>query len=250
MPTTTALPSRRRSRSTSDSPTANPVTQRLAILLIIVLSLPLLFMGSRLLLAGIASYQADAFLSDWESKGEEPSEHAWQIAHDAAQRAIDLYPIANGAYQHRLGLIQQWQQFRQPFGASEAEASRRAALEAFRAATEARPAWPEHWAALAYTKLNLLEFDTEFRAALSQARELGPWRITINRRVAEIGFITWPQLDATERANTLESARRTVAYSTQEAQNLLAIAERTGMTDELCNSLSPQLKTTRKLCPL
>lgn len=247
---TTALPSRRRSRSTSDSQTANPVTQRLAILLVIALSLPLLFMGSRLLLAGIAGYQAGAFLSDWESKGEEPNERAWQIAHAAAQRAINFYPVANGAYQHRLGLIQQWQQFRQPFGVPNAEASRRAALEAFRAATEARPTWPEHWAALAYAKLYLLEFDAEFHAALTQASELGPWRIGINRRVAEIGFIAWPQLDASERETTLESARRTVAYSPQEAKNLLAIAERTGMTDELCNNLSPELKTSRKLCLL
>lgn len=250
MPITTALPSRRRSRSTCDSPTLSPVTQRLAILLVIVLSLPLLFIGSRLLLAGIAGYQADAFLSDWESKGVEPNERAWQIARDAAQRAIDLYPVANGAYQHRLGLIQQWQQFRQPFGVAKAEASRRAALEAFRAATQARPTWPDHWAALAYAKLYLLEFDAEFRAALTQARELGPWRMGINRRVAEIGFIAWPQLDATERASILESARRTVAYSTQEAKSLLAIAEQTGMTGELCASLSNEIKTTRKLCAL
>lgn len=248
MPTTTALPSRRRSRSTSDSQAARPVTHRLAILLVIALSLPLLFMGSRLLLAGIAGYQADAFLSDWEKKGEEPNERAWQIARAAAQRAIDLYPVANGAYQHRLGLIQQWKQFRQPFGAPNAEASRRAALETFRAATQARPTWPDHWAALAYAKLNLLEFDAEFRAALAQARELGPWRIAINRRIAEIGFIAWPQLDATERASILESARRTVAYSPQEAQNLLAIVEHTGMTTTLCQSLSDELKASRKLC--
>lgn len=250
MPTTTDLPSRRRSRSTSHSQTANPIAQRLALLLIVVLSLPLLYTGSRLLLAGIASYQADAFLSAWEEKGEEPNERAWLVAHDAAQRAIDLYPIANGVYQYRLGQIQQWQQFRQPFGVANAVASRRAALEAFRAATQARPTWPDHWAALAYAKLYLLEFDAEFHDALRQAQELGPWRININRRVAEIGFIAWPQLDAAERDSILESARRTVAYSTQEAQNLLAIAEQTGMTGELCSSLSPELKTTRKLCPL
>lgn len=250
MPTTTALRSRRRSRSTSDSQTAKPVTQRLAILLVIVLSLPLLFAGGRMLLAGIAAYQAEAFMQNWEKKGEEPDQQAWLIAHDAAQRAIDLYPVSNGAYQHRLGQIQQWQQFRQPFGAEKAQASRRAALEAFRAATQARPTWPDHWAALAYAKLYLLEFDAEFHDALRQAQELGPWRININRRVAEIGFIAWPQLSATERESALESARSTIAYSTQEAQTLLAIAEQTGMTDELCNSLTPELKTTRKLCPL
>ncbi|MNZ17683.1 hypothetical protein D3C78_346780 [compost metagenome] len=248
MPTTTALRSRRRSRSTSDSQTAKPVTQRLAILLVIVLSLPLLFIGGRMLLAGIAGYQAEAFLQNWEKKGEEPDQQAWLIAYDAAQRAIDLYPVANGAYQHRLGQIQQWQQFRQPFGAEKAQASRRAALEAFRAATQARPTWPDHWAALAYAKLYLLEFDAEFHAALAQARELGPWRIDINRRLAEIGFIAWPQLDAAERDSILESARRTVAFSTQEAKSLLAIAAQTGMTSALCQSLNDDLKTSRKLC--
>ncbi len=248
--TTARIPGRRRSRTHSDSHNANPVTRRLARLLAIVLGLPLLYAGSCLLLAGIAGYQADAFLDDWEKKGEEPGEPAWQIAHDAAQRAIDLYPVANGAYQHRLGLIQQWQHFRQPFGAAEAEASRRAALEAFRAATSARPTWPEHWTSLAYAKLYLLEFDAEFHAALRRAHELGPWRNGINFRLAEIGLIAWPQLDTSERANILESARRTIAYSAQDARNLLSIAEQIGMTSELCASLSNELKTARKICHL
>jgi hypothetical protein len=249
MTATTAQPTRRRrSRTRSDSQSANPVTQRLALLLAIALGLLLLYGGSRLLLAGIASYQADAFISDWEKKGEEPGKRAWQIARSAAQRAVDLYPVANGAYLHRLGLIEQWKQFRQPFGEPKAEASRRAALQAFRTATEARPTWPDHWASLAYAKLYLLEFDAEVHAALRRAHELGPWRIGINRRLAEIGFIAWPQLDAAERQRTLESARRTAAYSTQEAQNLLVITERAGMTDELCNSLNSAIKDTRKIC--
>lgn len=249
MTATTAQPSsRRRSRTRSDSQSANPVTQRLALLLAIALGLLLLYGGSRLLLAGIACYQVDAFISDWEKKGEEPGERAWQIARSAAQRAVDLYPVANGAYLHRLGLIEQWKQFRQPFGEPKAEASRRAALEAFLAATENRPTWPDNWASLAYAKLYLLEFDTEFHDALRRAHELGPWRIQINRRLAEIGFITWPQLDAAERERVLESSRRIVAYSTQEARNLLTIAEQTSMTEELCASLSNETKTARKIC--
>lgn len=246
--TTIHASSRRRNRSRSDSQTSSRITERLGLLLAVAICLPLLYTGASLLFAGIASHQASAFLSDWERKGEEPGERAWQIAHDAAQRAIDLYPVANGAYQHRLGLIEQWQQFRQPFGEPKAEASRRAALQAFRAATEARPTWPEHWSALAYAKLYLLEFDAEFHTALRRAHELGPWRIDINRRLAEIGFIAWPQLEASERATLLESARRTVAYSAQEAQSLMLIAKRTGMIDELCLSLDHDLKSSNKLC--
>lgn len=246
--TTIHSSSRRRNRSRGNSQTSSRITERLGLLLAVAICLPLLYTGTSLLFAGIASHQASAFLSDWERKGEEPGERAWQIARDAAQRAIDFYPVANGAYQHRLGLIEQWQQFRQPFGEPKAEASRRAALQAFRAATEARPTWPEHWSALAYAKLYLLEFDAEFHTALRRAHELGPWRIDINRRLAEIGFIAWPQLDAGERECILESARSNVTYSVQEAKSLMAIAKQTGMTGELCQSLSNEIKTARKIC--
>ena len=47
MPSTTALPSRRRSRSRSESQSVKPLTQRLAILLAFVLSLPLLYGGGQ-----------------------------------------------------------------------------------------------------------------------------------------------------------------------------------------------------------
>lgn len=248
MPSTTALPSRRRSRSRSESQSVKPLTQRLAIILALVLSLPLLYGGGRLLLAGIASYQTQAFLDDWARKGEEPSPRAWQIAHDAAQRAVDLYPGSNGESLERLGRVLQWQQFRQPFGAPQAAATRRAALDAFRAASEVRPTWPNNWAALAYAKLYLLEFDAEFAHALQQAQVLGPSRIEINRTLAEIGFIAWPQLNDEQRNATLESARRTVQHGPKEAQNMLAIISQTGMTRELCASLDTALKDTRKIC--
>lgn len=224
--------------------------QRPVALFALALSLPLLYSGSSLLLAGIASYQAAAFLQDWGKKGQEPEAHAWQVAHDAAQRAINRYPVVNGAYQHQLGRILQWKQYRQPFGAEQAGASRLAALEAFRAAAKAQPTWPDHWAALARAKLYLLEFDAEFHAALHLAHELGPWRIDINRHLAEIGLTAWPRLSATERETVHETIRRTANHSLQETRNLLAMAERVGMTQVLCDNLSPELKTTHKICHL
>lgn len=216
--------------------------------LIMVLALALLVAGSRMLLAGIASYQTDAFLENWSAKAEEPSERAWQIAHEAARRAIDLYPTANGVYLERLGLIQQWKEFRRPYGAPQAMGSRQAAAQAFREAIAVRPNWPDNWTALAHAKLYLSEFDTEFHHVLAQAHVLAPWRIGVNRRLAEIGFITWPRLDVMERESILESARRTVAYSPVESKKLFAIATNTGMTDALCNSLPKALKTIRKIC--
>ena len=249
MTVTSALTtSRRRSRSRSNPRTATPVTLRLILLLVLLASLALLFCGSRLLLAGIASYQTQAFLDDWMRKGEEPNPRAWQIAHDAAQRAIALYPGSNGEYLERLGRVLQWKQFRHPLGADTAEQSRREALQAFRAASEARPTWPNNWVALAYAKLYLLEFDNEFGRALQQAQALGPNRIEINRTLAEIGFIAWAQLNDEQRRATLESARRTVKHGPKETKNLLVIASQTGMSSELCDSLDAELKDTRKIC--
>lgn len=237
-----------RQRPPHNPQTAKPFTLRPPLVLALLLSVALIYSGSRLLLAGIASYQAQTFLDDWGAKGQEPSPRAWQIAEDAAQRAVSLYPGSNGEYLERLGRIQQWKQFRQPFGAPQADASRRAALETFRAASQARPSWPYNWAALAFAKLYLLEFDDEFAHALQQAKALGPTRIEINRTLAEIGFLAWPRLDDGQRSATLESARRTVAHSPREAQNLLALANRTGMDSQLCASLDAPLKDSRKIC--
>lgn len=247
MDTLTAAPASRRTHrrpQASDKAAPSP----LLLLLGGALALLLLIAGSRLLLAGIANYQAEAFLKEWEKKRAVPTEEAWQIAHDAAQRAIALYPVDNSAYQHNLGLIHQWQHLRQPFGEPGAEPSRRAALEALRNAVAARPTWPEHWTALAYAKLYLLEFDEEFHHALAQARQLGPWRVVVNRQLAEIGFIAWPHLNADERSATLEAARRVARFGPQEAKNLLQVAAHTGMTQTLCDSLDAELKQSRKIC--
>jgi hypothetical protein len=225
------------------------VTLKVAAVLVLLLALALLVAGARMVVAGIANYQAEAFLSAWTKAGNEPQARAWQVAHAAAQRAIDLYPAADGDRFDRLGRIHSWQQFRQPYAAPAASDSRRAALEAYRAAVAARPTWPYSWARLAHSKLYLQEFDSEFAHALSEAFRLGPWRIGVNRELAEIGFSAWPHLNHSQRQATLESARRSVAHSQAEAQHLLAIAQHTNTVQHLCDSLSPELKTSRKLAP-
>lgn len=240
-------PSRRQSRSSAANQRVNGVTHKAAAVLVVLLALALLVAGARMLVAGIANYQAEAFLSAWAKAGNEPQARAWQVAHAAAQRAIDLYPVADGDRLDRLGRIHSWQQFRQPYAAPSAHDSRVAALEAYRAAVVARPSWPYTWARLAHSKLYLQELDDEFAQALSQAFQLGPWRIAVNRELAEIGFSAWPHLNDSQRQATLESARRSVAYSQADAQHVLAIAQHTDTVQHLCNGLSSELKTSRKL---
>jgi hypothetical protein len=239
---------RRRSIATEViAPSRQAVITKLAALLLLTLSV-LLYVGARLFLAGIASYQADAFISEWERAGLEPQPRAWQVAHDAAQRAISLNPVADGQQFDRLGRIHSWKQFRQPYADVTAHGSRLAALEAYRTAVALRPNWPYSWARLAHSKRYLQQFDDEFDQALTQAFQLGPWRIGVTRELAQIGFSAWAQLNERQRQATLESARRSVSHSSGEAQRLFKVALDTGTAQELCTHLSQELKAIRKIC--
>lgn len=243
-------PSRRhRQHAHSQRQSVYAFTRRMPALLVLLLAMALLIAGGRMSVAGIANYQAEAFMSAWAKAGSEPSARAWQVAHNAAQRANSLYPVANGQYLDQLGRVYSWQQFRQPYAAPIAHASRQAALDAYRAAVAARPTWPYTWERLAHSKLYLQEFDNEFDLAMQQAFQRGPWRIGVNRELAEIGFSAWQQLNPEQRHATLESARRSVANGHAEAQRLLNVAEITGRLSELCSSLSAELITRRKLIP-
>jgi hypothetical protein len=213
------------------------IRRRVSALLVALVAIGLLLFGGRLLLAGIADYQAEAFLEAWEATANEPDGHAWNIAHAAAQRAMDLYPVADGERLDRLGRIYSWKQFRQPFAAATAQASRQAALDAYRASVSVRPTWPDSWARLAHAKLYLQQFDDEFSNALTQAFALGPWRIAVNRELAQVGLIAWSHLSEKQRLATLESARRTATFAPNEAQQLLALAGQTGTLQQVCSVL-------------
>src|SRR5690606_41902172 len=70
---------------------------------VLAVALALLYCGLRLLAADMNSYQAASFVSDWQGRGHVPSEKAWQVARDAAQRAVAVSPVASGSHYHRLG---------------------------------------------------------------------------------------------------------------------------------------------------
>lgn len=239
---------RARQRSRPQSESVKGITHKVLPVLVLLLTAVLVFAGGRMTFAGMASYQAEAFLEDWAGKAEEPAPRAWAVAHEAAQRAVGLYPVANGEYLDRLGRVYSWQQFAQPYGSPEAKASRLAALEGYRASTEARPVWPNTWARLAHTKLQLAQLDDEFKQALSLASELGPSRIDVQREVVTIAFAAWPQLSRAERERFLESARNNVAYGPRDARYTETLAAQNGLTATLCDSLDVSLKTTRRLC--
>lgn len=219
--------------------TAKPLLEGLFVGTLAVI---LLINGVRMSTAGIADFQTRAFLADWEAKGSEPSARAWKVAVDAATRAVEYFPVGNGVYLERLGYVHTWQHFRQPFDLPSARAGRITARDAFRQAVQARPTWPFAWEGLARSKLYLLEFDAEFHHAFNQASLLGPWRPAINQRIAEIGFIAWPQLDAAQRANTLESAQRGIQQNAPGAEALFTLAHNAGQRLALCQGLDDRAR--------
>lgn len=225
-----------------------PRLRQLGLGILLCCSLALAVVGLRLLIAGVAAHQAERFVEDWERQGVLPSQQAWDIAEAAAQRAVAFYPGANGDYYARLGKIYAWKHQQLDFGDAEAEPSRLQARDAYRLAIAARPDWPDTWVQLAFVKLHLLEFDEEFDRALARGFENGPWRMTINRGLAKVGLIAWPQLEPEQRRQILESARRTVEYSQAQTRSLFNLADRIGQTPLLCGALPDELKFSRGVC--
>jgi len=217
------------------------------IVLAALLALLLLVGGVRLLLAGIADYQTDAFLKAWNKAQVDPDPRAWAIAEAAAQRAVTLSPAADGERYHRLAQVYSWKQRSQPYGAAPAADSRRAARDAYRTSVALRPTWPYTWSKLAHSKLALLEFDAEFAHALRQATLLGPTRIGVRYELALIGLSAWPRLTPEQREGSLASIRFSVAYSHSDAQRLLGSATQMNRLEVFCSALDAPLISSRKL---
>src|SRR5690606_29059899 len=121
----------RRSRAGARQPLPAPALIVVACL-VLALALALAYGGLRMVSAGFYNYQALAFMAHWRKGAQEPSAEAYAIGHRAAQRSVELYPVANGRYLNNLGLVRQWQAFRHPFGDQSVADGRRAALDAFR----------------------------------------------------------------------------------------------------------------------
>ena len=216
--------------------------------LLLLSSLLLIYLSLRVMMAAFWASQLDTFLQDWEDKRVEPSSAAWTIAYNAANKTIGLYPGSNANYYDRLGRVWEWKQFQHASGDKRASESRQHALEAYRESVATRPLWPYTWLSLAYTKTRLLEIDEEFYDALHRSIALGPWRIKTNRWVADMGLLTWHELDSPTQDLVLESIRRTVNYSKGEASWLEKRATELNRQSVFCAALDLTIKNKRNIC--
>lgn len=226
--------------------------RQLSTLLILLFSLLLCGAGVAMVAAGVARYQAEAFLEDWEGKAAEPEENAWEVAAAAARRAVAWYPVGNGDYLDRLGRVYTWRFYRQPLGseaalasllpAGQAEAiddSRRGAQAAFRASVAVRPGWPGSWVRLAHANFYLGRLDSEFGAAYARAAQLGAWQWWVRLELAEIGLTAWSSLSDDQREVALESALRATAGGVAPAQAVGRLAAQAGVESQVCQRATP-----------
>ncbi len=226
----------------------SPQGLKVVAILVALLAVPLGWLGFTSLVAGLSHSQAQLFLDDWGKSGQEPSERAWQLTTNAAERARVWYPGTNAAYADSLGRAYEWYKVKLPFGHPEAEAARRQAVEAYRESIASRPLWPYTWAQLAFAKLRLLEFDDEFDLALKKAAELGRERVRVHAPLAEIGMIAWPSLDTEQRAATWRSLELVLRYDPRRAKYLHQLAKEANLYPQLCAALDPELLQKRRWC--
>lgn len=217
--------------SATGSPSPRPGV--IAPVAVIALSGVVLFLAVKMFFADLRAYQASVFLEDWQSRGAAPSAAAWQVAEGAALAAADGYPVASGAYLEQLGRLYEWRHLKAFPGNAGAQSSRRAALDAYRRAVAARPAWPHTWARLAVVKLNLLEFDDEFDHALSNAYRYGASRPRVNYLLGELGITAWRELTPPQRDIVRKAIRNLDGRDDPRVKSLYAYADRLGVRDDV-----------------
>lgn len=222
--------------------TLNKPMQLSLCVVVLALSLGSILLGSRLFMASINQYRASSFLSDWESKRQVPTELAWQVAEQAMLSASSWYPAKHGAYAEQLGYMLQWRVYRANPEQAGSKDYQQQAIQEFRSASQLRPTWPYAWSGLAYAKLVANEFDQELTHAMQQAVYYGPNRIGINRRIAEVGLISWDKLNTELRELTLGQASRTARYSRNSRAELFTLAAEIQRVELLCEHLQDGIK--------
>ncbi|WP_458735745.1 hypothetical protein [Zobellella taiwanensis] len=199
----------------------------------LLLALGMIYTGARMTLAGAYLHQTDLFLDDWAAKNSQPPAAAWQVAEQAAQSAIALYPTANGGYYDRLGRVYDWQQINEPIAGPAAKESRALAIAAYRQAIASRPQWPFSHINLATAKLRQGELDDEFKQAMERGFALAPWRALAYQQTAWLGLVSWHTLNKTQQKTVITAVEHGLSHSAQSKKQTEQLLTRLQRTDLL-----------------
>ena len=105
-----------------------------------------------------------------------------------------------------------------------------AALERYRIAAKARPAWPRVWGDIARMKLRLGQLDGELDSAIRQAARLGPWEPDVQLVITDIAM-----------QSSLTGEGRRAAFSLmgnalkRQEREVVQLALQRGRLDVLCS---------------
>jgi hypothetical protein len=230
------------------SATLPALSRRPLLLGLVVLCLVLGCLGISVILSALFNQQTNRFLNDWQVRGEQPSERAWLVAYNAANKAINLYPGEDASLYNNLGRVLEWKQFSLPTASEEAKKSREAALQAYRLATELRPTLPHFWADLALIKTRLNQTDDELVNALENAMENGPWRVTVLLRITQVGLLNWWQLSDEGRSVTLKAITRGLSLDHRSANQIWSSITLLQGEDVVCATLRESVPWLEKQC--
>lgn len=105
----------------------------------------------------------------------------------------------------------------------------RQALVSFKASAEMRPMWPYSWAYIALMKAYLTEFDLEYRSAMHQASELGPWENSVNIALTEAGLRGWAHNDPALTQMIVDNIARGLRRNSKEIRQIVRAHNKTAL---------------------
>jgi hypothetical protein len=159
----------------------------------------LLWVAGQRTYSGMLDHLIEKALTTWESSRSSPpspTEVRQYIEMFATAKSLtpnDPRLLARGARLHR------WHAWIHRDDDSRYQESLQQALEEYRQSLRARPGWPYTWLDFASTKARAGEFDTEFQSAFANALELGPWEMSIQREIGQLGLAHWRKISEENR---------------------------------------------------
>ena len=180
-------------------------------------------------------------MAEWSAKDARPDFESWLAVRDDLARAVQLEPRDPRALEG-LGVLHAGRDA--PVG-NDRSGFQEQARDYLRRAVAARPTSPYTWANLALVKYRLGETDEEFRNALRQAANYGPWEWEVQAIVADVGLAMLPELAPAERslveAMVMNGMKRNPAEMLRISQRRGSLSLACSMLDREAKGIDPQL---------
>lgn len=157
-------------------------------------------------IADVYAFQARSYYDAWK-KSNTASEENWNKAYEALSNAMAL-GSGHPEYMDSMGRLYALKVPRKAVSIEKAGDDFNHAINYYRRAIEARPAWPRSWANLAFLKMRVNKVDAELNQAIIRAVHLGPWERRVQRRITEAGLFFWEDLEPSAQASVMKNIKQ------------------------------------------